>query len=110
MIIELGTNYFSFKYLFPINNTVSYGYITKKNNEIIIPLNKYSTRLKAMVNYKKMFIVEINKINFGTLLEKMTSNFHQINNGKKRKPKFKLTKNNIDNAIIYSYIPKKNEI
>ena len=68
----------------------------------------YSTRLKAKVNYKKMYIVEINKINYGSLLEQMTSNFHQPNHGATRKPKFKITKQNIQNAIIYSYNPENN--
>lgn len=68
----------------------------------------YSTRLKAKVNYKKMYIVEINKINYGSLLEQMTSNFHQPNHGSTRKPKFKITKQNIQNAIIYSYNPENN--
>ncbi len=67
----------------------------------------YSTRLKAKVNYKKMYIVEINKINYGSLLEQMTNNFHQPNHGAIRKPKFKITKQNIQNAIIYSYNPEK---
>ena len=49
VIIELSVNYFSFKYLFPIKNLTSYGYITKKTHKTVIPLNKYSTRLKAQL-------------------------------------------------------------
>lgn len=48
-LIELGVNYFSFKFLFPIKNSTSYGYITKKTNKTIIPLNKYSSRFKAQL-------------------------------------------------------------
>ena len=48
-LIELGTNYLSFKYLFPIKNATSYGYVAKKSSKTIIPLNKYSTRLKAQI-------------------------------------------------------------
>ena len=48
-IVELGVNYFSFKYLFPIKNATSYGYIAKKSNKTIIPLNKYSSRIKAQL-------------------------------------------------------------
>ena len=48
-IIELGVNYFSFYYLFPIKNANSFGYIERKTNKTIIPLDKYSTRLKAQL-------------------------------------------------------------
>lgn len=48
-IIELGVNYFSFNFLFPIKNATSYGYIAKKTNQTIIPLNKYSSRFKAQL-------------------------------------------------------------
>ena len=49
VIVELGVNFSSFYYLFPIKNSSSYGYITRKSNKVIIPLNKYSTRLKAQI-------------------------------------------------------------
>ena len=49
VVVELGVNYFSFKFLFPVKNAVSYGYVAKKSNKTIIPLNKYSTRLKAQI-------------------------------------------------------------
>lgn len=65
----------------------------------------YSQRLKAKVNYRRMIIIEINKINYHTLLEKMTSNFHQPNHGATRKPKFKLTKyillENVRNLVTH---------
>ena len=64
----------------------------------------YLSRLKAKVKYKKMFIVEINSINYSSLLEEMTSNFHLPDGVTKREPKFKLTKTNIQNAIIYSFV------
>ena len=46
---ELLVNYFAFYYLFPIKNSTSYGYITRKTQKTIIPLNKYSSRLKAQL-------------------------------------------------------------
>ena len=48
-IIELGVNYFSFKFLFPIKNATSYGYIARKTSQTVIPLNKYSSRLEAQL-------------------------------------------------------------
>ena len=64
----------------------------------------YLSRLKAKVKYKKMFVVEINNVNYRSLLEEMTSNFHLPDGVTTREPKFKLTKSNIQNAIIYTYI------
>ena len=47
--IELLVNYFAFYHLFPIKNSDSYGYITRKNQKTVIPLNKYSTRYLAQL-------------------------------------------------------------
>lgn len=49
LITELTVNYFAFYHLFPIKNAVSYGYVSKKTQHTIIPLNKYSSRLKAQL-------------------------------------------------------------
>lgn len=46
-VIELGVNYSAFHFLFPIKNSNSFGYVTKKGAKTIVPLNKYSSRLKA---------------------------------------------------------------
>lgn len=62
----------------------------------------YLQRLKGKVKYTRMFIVEVNKINYESLLEEMTSNFHN-SNGNTREPKLKLTKDNVKNAIIYTF-------
>ncbi|MBQ4646494.1 MAG: WG repeat-containing protein [Candidatus Gastranaerophilales bacterium] len=48
-ITELTVNYFSFHFLFPIKNDTSYGYIERKTNRTIIPLNKYKSRFKAQL-------------------------------------------------------------
>ncbi len=50
VIIEIGVNYFAFRYLFPIKNATSYGYVAKHIGKTIIPLNKYSTRLSAQLS------------------------------------------------------------
>ena len=49
MVIELGTNYFAFRFLFTIKNDTSFGYVTRKSGKTIIGLNKYSSRLKAQI-------------------------------------------------------------
>jgi len=41
MVIELGTNYFAFRFLFPIKNDTSFGYVARKSGKTIIGLNKY---------------------------------------------------------------------
>ena len=65
--------------------------------------DSYLQRMKAKVKYTKMFIVEVNQINYASLLEEMSSNFHNPD-GNIREPKLCLTKENIKNAIIYSYV------
>lgn len=59
----------------------------------------YYKRMKHSVKFVKMSVIEINRINYGDVL----SEFNQGKqpNGGDRKPKFKITKNNIDNFIVY---------
>ena len=64
--------------------------------------DSYLKRMKAKVKYTKMFIVEVNQINYKSLLEETSSKFHN-SDGNLREPKLKLTKQNIKNSIIYSY-------
>ena len=64
--------------------------------------DSYYKRMKAKVKYKKMYIVEVNQINYESLLEETSSNFHN-SDGNTREPKLRLTKKNIQNSIIYSY-------
>lgn len=75
----------------------------KNNNEW--PSNKewdelsYYKRMKNSVQFIKMYIIELNRINYRIAL----SDFNQGRqpNGDSRKPKFKINKNNIDNFIIF---------
>ena len=75
----------------------------KNNNEW--PKNKpwnelsYSRRMKHSVKFVKMYIIELNRINYREIL----SDFNQGKqpDGSKRKPKFKITKNNIDNFLVF---------
>jgi len=59
----------------------------------------YYKRMKNSVKFIKMYIIELNRINFRDVL----SDFNQGKqpNGDPRKPKFKIPKNNIDNFIVY---------
>ena len=65
------------------------------------PFNElsYCKRMKNSVKFIKMYIIELNRINFKDVL----SDFNQGKqpNGDLRKPKFKIHKNNIDNFIVY---------
>ena len=49
ILTEVSVNYFAFKYLFPIKNATSFGYVTRKSIKTIIPLNVYSSRFKAQL-------------------------------------------------------------
>lgn len=77
----------------------------KDNNEW--PKNKkwnefsYHKRMKNSVKFVRMFIIELNRINFREILDE----FHQGKqpSGDFRKPKFKITKRNIDNFIVFQY-------
>ena len=75
----------------------------KDNNEW--PANKewdelsYYSRMKNSVQFIRMYIIELNRVNYRIAL-------NDFNQGKQpsgvpRKPKFKITKNNIDNFIIF---------
>ena len=61
----------------------------------------YADRMKHSVKFKKMEILELNKIN----LHEVLTDFNQGRNsdGNKRNVKFKIDKKNIDNFTIYSY-------
>ena len=75
----------------------------KDNNEW--PANKkwdelsYYSRMKNSVQFIRMYIIELNRINYRIAL----NDFNQGKqpNGGARKPKFKITKNNIDNFVIF---------
>lgn len=75
----------------------------KNNNEW--PANKewdelsYYSRMKNSVQFIRMYIIELNRINYRIAL----NDFNQGKqpNGVKRKPKFKITKNNIENFVIF---------
>lgn len=75
----------------------------KDNNEW--PRNKqfselsYYKKMKNSIKFVKMYIIELNRINFRNVL----SDFNQGKqpNGDARKPKFKISKKNIDNFIVY---------
>lgn len=64
----------------------------------------YKTRMKHSVNFRKMIILELNRINMHEILR--TFNQGHNSNGDERNLKFSINKRNIDNFIIYSYEPK----
>lgn len=61
----------------------------------------YCKRMKNSVKFTKMSIIELNKINYREVL----SDFNQGRqpNGDARRVKFKITKNNIDNFIVFQF-------
>lgn len=75
----------------------------KENNSW--PSNKkwdelsYYSRMKNSVQFVKMYIIELNRVNFRDALNDF--NQGKQTSGDKRKPKFKITKNNIENFIIF---------
>ena len=64
----------------------------------------YQNRMKHSVNFKRMIILELNRINMHEILR----DFNQGRNsdGNARNVKFIINKRNIDNFIIYSYEPE----
>ncbi len=63
--------------------------------------HSYGNRLKNSVKYTKMYIVEVNRINYGDVL----SDFNQGRqpNGDPRNQKVSISKKILDNFIIYKY-------
>ena len=63
--------------------------------------HSYGNKLKHAINYTKMYIIEVNRINYGEVL----SDFNQGKqpNGDPRKQKVSISKKILDNFIIYKY-------
>ncbi len=63
--------------------------------------HSYGNKLKHSINYTKMYIIEVNRINYGEVL----SDFNQGKqpNGNPRKQKVSISKKILDNFIIYRY-------
>ena len=63
--------------------------------------HSYGDKLKYSVKYKRMYIIEVNRINYGEVL----SDFNQGKqpNGDPRKQKVAISKKILDNFIIYKY-------
>ena len=49
ILAELCVNLLSLRYLFPIKNANSYGYLIRKTFAVLVPLNKYTSRIKAQL-------------------------------------------------------------
>lgn len=61
----------------------------------------YSSRMKHSVNFRRMRIYELNRINMNDALSAFNQG-HQPD-GSARKAKFLINKSNIDNCIVFSY-------
>lgn len=63
----------------------------------------YADRMKNSVNFKKMQILELNRVNMNQIL----SDFNQgkQKNGDSRNKKFKINKRDIENYLVFSYTP-----
>ena len=60
----------------------------------------YQDKMKKSVKFVKMYIIELNKINYKGVLKDFNQGKQQ--GGQSRKPKFKIPKRNIDNYIVFS--------
>ncbi len=67
---------------------------TKEFNEL-----SYCTKMKHSVNFKRMIIIELNRINYQSVLSDFNQGKQQ--SGEKRKVKVKISKNNIDNFVVF---------
>jgi len=63
----------------------------------------YKSRMKHSVKFKKMIILELNKVNMNEVLKEFRQG-HQPS-GDARKPKFLISKQNIENCTILTYSP-----
>ncbi|MBR0112470.1 MAG: hypothetical protein IJM02_01875 [Clostridia bacterium] len=61
----------------------------------------YASRMKHSVNFRRMRIYELNRINMNQALSVFNQG-HQPD-GSARRPKFLINKQNIDNCIVFSY-------
>lgn len=61
----------------------------------------YANRMKHSVNFKRMRIYELNRVNMNEALTVFNQG-HQPD-GSARRPKFLINKQNIDNCIVFSY-------
>lgn len=61
----------------------------------------YQNKMKHSVNFKRMKIFELNRVN----MHKTLKEFHQGRqpSGENRAPKFSINKRNIDNFVVFSY-------
>lgn len=64
-------------------------------------LMSYHQRMKHSVRFKRMMILEINRINMHTALARFNQGRQQ--SGAQRNPKFLINKRNIDNFVVYRY-------
>lgn len=64
----------------------------------------YANRMKHSVNFKRMRIYELNRVNMNEALTVFNQG-HQPD-GTARRPKFLINKQNIDNCIVFSYDAK----
>lgn len=82
---------------------------TKARNQFIRSIDhtypkgdlSYAKRMKNSVNFVKMSILEINRINCRTLLKEFNQG-HQAD-GKARKPKFVIRKKDMDNYVVFRF-------
>ena len=63
----------------------------------------YLSKMKHSVNFKKMYIFELNTINMNQILSDFNQGHNSGSSMAKRAAKFLLNKENMNNSIIYSY-------
>ncbi len=79
--VELIMNFYSLKFLFPIKNVNSYGYISKSTSEVIVPLDKYNSRASAQIALPYEFILaKINNKKLIRSFDRKTGKFGYIDN------------------------------
>ena len=108
---ELLMSYYALRFLFPIKNSNSFGYINRSTNEIIVPLNKYNSRLKSQLALPYEIIVS--KLDNKELIksfDKKTGKFGYIDNNNKTIIEYKYTQAEAfrgDSAVVAILIDGK---
>ena len=109
--LELLLSIYSLNFLIPTKNAVSYGYVNKNTKEVIIPLDKYNSRIKAQLSLPFELIVA--KINNKTLIksfDRKTGKFGYVDNDNNIIIEHKFTKAEPfrgENAVVATIIDGK---
>ena len=109
--LELLLSIYSLNFLIPTKNAVSYGYVNKNTKEVIIPLDKYNSRIKAQLSLPfELIVAKINNKNLIKSFDRKTGKFGYVDNNNNIIIEHKFTKAEPfrgENAVVATIIDGK---